>query len=199
MKDAHKPAQSATEAAELSFLHEICKRSPGALLSTTLGRVATFISNAMHCDSCFIYLLKGDELVLRASKNPHADVVDRLAIQVGQGITGWAAARKQAVVLPRKAYQDVRFKSFNELPEDRYEAFLSVPLLCRNRLIGVVNVQHREPYDYSQREIRLIDTIGFLIASEIEITRLEVENWKLRRDLEARTTGSLAGSTREMR
>ena len=38
-----------------------------------------------------VYVLEDDELVLRASKNPHPDVVDRLKLRVGQGITGWAA------------------------------------------------------------------------------------------------------------
>ena len=142
-------------------------------------------SSRTSCDSCFIYLLDGQDLVLRASKNPHKDSLDRLKIQVGQGITGWVAQHKQTVAIARKAYQDMRFKSFNELPEDRYEAFLSVPLLCREKLIGVINVQHRLPYFHGRRDIQLIATIGFLVAAEIEITRLEADNWKLNRDLQA--------------
>ena len=39
---------------------------------------------------------------------------------------------------------------FNELPEDRYEAFLSVPVLSRGKLVGVINVQHRQPHHHSR-------------------------------------------------
>ena len=84
------------------------------------------------------------------------------------------------------ASQDPRFKFFNELPEDRYEAFLSVPLLCRGRSVGVINVQHRQPHVYTKRQIQLISTIGFLVGAEIEMARLEGENSHLSRQLETR-------------
>jgi len=84
------------------------------------------------------------------------------------------------------AFKDSRFQFFNELPEDRYEAFLSVPILSRNRLVGVINLQHRQPHSYSQREIQLISTIGFLVGAEIERARLEEENFQLSEELESR-------------
>jgi len=58
--------------------------------------------------------------------------------------------------------------------------------LCRAKLVGVVNVQHREPHDYSEREIHLISTIGFLVGPEIELVRLETESSRLSELSEAR-------------
>jgi signal transduction protein with GAF and PtsI domain len=78
------------------------------------------------------------------------------------------------------------FRLFSELPEDRYEAFLSVPLLSRGRVVGVMNLQHRKPHMHSQHEIQLISTIGFLVGAEIEMARLEFENSNLSRQLETR-------------
>jgi uroporphyrinogen-III synthase len=130
------------------------------------------------CDSCFIYVLEDGELTLRASKNPHAEVVDRLKLRIGQGITGWVAENKKPVVLSSNAFQDHRFQSFTELPEDRYEAFLSVPVLCRDKLVGVINVQHREPHVHAKGEVQLISTIGFLVGPEIELARMEAEKLK---------------------
>jgi uroporphyrinogen-III synthase len=130
------------------------------------------------CDSFFIYVLENSELTLRASKNPHAEVVDRLKLRIGQGITGWVAENKKPVVISSNAFQDHRFQSFTELPEDRYEAFLSVPVLCRDRLVGVINVQHREPHVHTKGEVQLISTIGFLVGPEIEMARLEAEKLK---------------------
>ena len=86
----------------------------------------------------------------------------------------------------RHAFEDPRFQTFNELPEDRYEAFLSVPVLSRGKLTGVINVQHRQPHDHAQREIQLISTIGFLVGAEIDLARLEVENSELSDRLEER-------------
>lgn len=42
------------------------------------------ISAVVETDSCFVYVLEENELVLRAPKNPHAEAVDRLKLRVGQ-------------------------------------------------------------------------------------------------------------------
>ena len=74
---------------EVDMLHEIGSRIAASdPLPKVLGRVVEIISAVVETDSCFVYVLEGDELVLRASKNPHAEAVDRLKLRVGQGITG---------------------------------------------------------------------------------------------------------------
>jgi signal transduction protein with GAF and PtsI domain len=173
--------------ADFDLLHEIGRRMAAAdPLHEVLGRVVEFAVTMVKCDSCLIYVLERDELVLRASKNPHAEAIDRLKLRVGEGITGWVAEHREPVAVSQNASQDPRFKFFNELPEDRYEAFLSVPLLCRGRVVGVVNLQHRQRHVYSQRQIQLISTIGFLVGGEIEMARLESENSSLSEQLETR-------------
>jgi uroporphyrinogen-III synthase len=113
-------------------------------------------------------------------------VLDRLKLRVGEGITGWVAEQRQPVAVGRHAFEDPRFQTFNELPEDRYEAFLSVPVLSRGNMVGVINLQHRQPHEHSRRDIQLISMIGFLVGAEIEMARLEVENSQLSERLETR-------------
>jgi uroporphyrinogen-III synthase len=182
-----RPAGDTTPVSELGFLHEIGSRFAAAdSLHTVLNRVVHFVSSVVQCDSCFIYVLEDDQLVLRASKHPHADVIDRLSLRVGQGLTGWVAEHRQPVAVGRHAFADPRFKMFNDLPEDRYEAFLSVPVLCRGRLVAVINLQHRLRHEHSATEIQLVATAGFLVGAEIELARLETENSQLSERLEAR-------------
>jgi uroporphyrinogen-III synthase len=172
---------------DIDLLHEIGSRIAAAdPLHAVLQRVVDFVASVVPCDSCFVYVLDDDDLVLRASKTPHPDVVDRLKLRVGQGITGWVAEYRQPVAVGRHAFEDPRFKTFNELPEDRYEAFLSVPVLSRGKLVGVINLQHRQPHEHSRREIQVISMIGFLVGAEIEMARLEVENSQLSERLETR-------------
>src|SRR5438552_4766014 len=137
----------AGEDSHVDALHEIGVRLANADgFHDVLARVVEFASGLVKCDSCLVYVLEGEELVLRASKTPHPDVVDRLKLRVGQGITGWVAEHRTPVAVAQHAFEDTRFQVCNELPEDRYEAFLSVPVLSRGKLVGVINVQHREQH-----------------------------------------------------
>src|SRR6202453_536546 len=175
------------EDSQVDLLHEI-----GVRLATADGfhevltRVVDFASALVKCDSCLIYVLEGDELVLRASKNAHPEAIDRLKLRVGQGITGWVAAHHEPVAISERAALDSRFQFFHELPEDSYEAFLSVPLMCRGRVVGAINLQHRNSHVYKPREIRLISAIGFLVGAEIELARMEEVNSNLTDQLQTR-------------
>ena len=96
---------------------------------------------------------------------------------------------KSLEMAPRAPGRDAERKElefFLELPEDSYEAFLSVPLMCRGRVVGVINLQHRKHHVHRRREIRLISTIGFLVGAEIEMARLEDANSSLSDQLQTR-------------
>lgn len=176
-----------SELSGVDFLHEIGSRMAASdPLHTVLNRIVDFACSLIQCDSCFVYVLEDDQLVLRASKNPHSDLVDHLGIWLGQGITGWVGWHREPVAIPEKALKDPRFQRFKNLPEDTFEAFLSVPILCRSKLIGVINLQHRKPYYYTEHEVRLLTAAGYLVGAELERARLETENLQLSDRLESR-------------
>jgi uroporphyrinogen-III synthase len=177
-----KPAISGVD-----FLHEIGSRMAASdPLHTVLNRIVDLACSLIQCDSCFVYVLENDQLVLRASKNPHSDLVDHLGIWLGQGITGWVGWHREPVAIPEKALKDPRFQRFKNLPEDTFEAFLSVPILCRSKLVGVINLQHRKPYHHTEHELRLLTAAGHLVGAELERARLENENLELSDRLESR-------------
>jgi uroporphyrinogen-III synthase len=171
----------------IEFLHEISSRIAAAdPLHEVLDRVVEFVTTVIPCDSCFIYTLEGEKLTLRASRNPHSDIVDTLGVNLGQGITGWVAEHREPVAISAKASEDARFIPFKNVPEDKFEAMLSTPVLCANRVVGVINLQHRLSYRHSEVEVRLLSMIGFLVGAEIERARLETENSQLSDRLETR-------------
>ncbi len=180
---------------DVELLHEIGSRAAAAApMRDVLARVVDFAVTLVKCDSCFVYVREGDQLILRASKNKHDDVLGSIRMRVGQGITGWVAERGQIVAIPRQASNDFRFQVFNELEEDQYEAFLSVPVMCRNKVVGVINLQHREAHLHTKREISLVSMIGFFVGAELELARLESENLELTSQIETRDLMSRAKS-----
>ena len=180
------PSDPASKAG-FEFLHEIGSRMAAAdPFHAVLDRIVEFVSTVIPCDSCFIYVLEQDRLVLRASRNPHANLIDHLAIQLGQGITGWVAEHREAVSIPAGALRDPRFKQFRDLPEDMFEAMLSVPIQTAGKVVGVINLQHQKPYQHTASQVRLLSMIGFLVGAEVERARLDMENLQLSERLETR-------------
>jgi uroporphyrinogen-III synthase len=175
------------EGLDLALLNRVAFRiSTATQLDRALAEIVEFVASVVRCDSCFVYLLEGDAFVLHASKNPGSHLADRLKLSLAQGTTGWVAELREPAAVGQLAYKDPRFKCFNDLPEDKFEAFLSVPMISSGRLAGVINVQNRDPYIYSPREISLVSTVGFMGAAEVAKSRLECESSALSERLATR-------------
>lgn len=131
---------------ELQFLYTVAQSVHSLEIDELLKEIVKLASEISKADSCLIYILdtNKNELVLRASKNPHADLLQRITMKLGEGITGWVAKEKTEVAISKGANRDARFKFFRSLPEDRFEAFLSVPIVYKRNVTGVINVQHQK-------------------------------------------------------
>jgi len=172
---------------ELKILYEIIGTISYNLdLKDVLERIVEIVTSATKADSCFLYLVNDKELILRASKNPHPKDIGNVRLKIGEGITGWVAEKQELVSLGRKAYEDERFKFFNNLPEDKYEAFLSAPIIYKDKLLGVINVQHKRARKYKAAEIALIETVARATGGAIENARLFTETEALKDALESR-------------
>ena len=160
---------------EVDVLHRISASISNQLdLEAILKHIVEVVVEATKADACLLYLLSDtqDELILRASKNPHPKLIGRITIGLGEGITGWVAQERTRVVIQSNANDDPRFKFFHNLPEDRYQAFVSVPIMAKKEVVGVINVQHKRPRRYQPDEIALLSTIANQVGGAIENARL---------------------------
>jgi uroporphyrinogen-III synthase len=127
----------------------------------------------MQCDSCLLYLIDNRELVLCGSNNPHPEAIGKVRLRMSEGLTGWVARERRLLAISREAFADPRFKAFTLLPEDTFEAFLSVPVIARNRVVGVINVQHREPHAHTGSEMEVLTTVGEQVGCLLVLSRLD--------------------------
>ena len=129
-------------------------------LNDALTKVIGLMVEFLQCDSCLLYLLDRDKLVLCASNDPESDAVGQVSLKLDEGLTGWVARERRLLAITRDAYTDPRFKYFKNLPQDQFEAFLSAPVIWRNKVVGVINVQHRAAHPHSGGELEMITTMG---------------------------------------
>jgi uroporphyrinogen-III synthase len=141
-------------------------------LQEVLQGVVSLVVEFTVCDSCLVYLTDGEDLVLCASNTPHPSTIGKVRLRCKEGLTGWVASERRLVAIPREAYKDPRFKKFGELPEDTYEAFLSSPVIARNRVVGVINVQHRLPHQHTGSEMETLTTVGEQIGCVLVLARM---------------------------
>lgn len=185
-----------TSTSQVALLHRISSIVSSELsLDEMLGEIVGLTVQVTGCDACLVYLIEREtnEIVLRASQVPHQGDLGNIRMKMGEGVTGWVVEHRSVVALPSNAAADVRFKRFQALVEDTYEALLSVPLLSGGEIIGVINVHHRDPHAHSSDEVALLtfvgEQMGGIIAKSVlaeENARLLEESAEMRRQLETR-------------
>jgi signal transduction protein with GAF and PtsI domain len=164
------------KSAEVQLLHEIATAVAAAAdLAELLDFIAETAVRVTQTDSSSIYVLDEEkgELVLRAVKDAPTGLVGKLKLKLGEGITGWVARELTPVAIDKEAYNDPRFKYLPELKDERFQSFLSVPMLAKNEVIGVLNVKTRAPHRYSPKQIRLLSAIAAQAAASMEGARLQ--------------------------
>ena len=160
---------------QLTLLHRISGIvSSNMSLKDMLGELIGLVVSVTNCDACLVYLLEpaAAEIVLCASQLPHAKEIGNIRMKIGEGVTGWVAQHRSVVALSSRASSDSRFKFFNALPEDTYEAFLSVPLISSGDVIGVINVHHKKGRQHSPEEVALLTYMAEQMGGAIAKARL---------------------------
>lgn len=167
---------------QVSILHKISNViSSGQTIDEMLDELVAISVDVTGCDACLVYLFDNEngDMVLRASQLPHDKELGNMRIRMGEGVTGWVAEHRAVVALAQHSSEDKRFKRFNDLIEDTYEAFLSVPLVSSGSLIGVLNAHHKNVHEYSSSEIALMTFVGEQMGVAISKSQLVEANSKL--------------------
>src|SRR5438105_56507 len=138
-------------------------------LDTTLRRVAELVRKVIDYEIFGILLLneKAQELYFRFSVGHSREVVERLRIKVGEGVTGVAVQRAEAILVGDVA-NDPRYIS--AVPNVRSE--IAVPLIVKNRVIGVIDIESPQPNHFTEEHKRLLTLIASRMAVGIENARL---------------------------
>jgi sigma-B regulation protein RsbU (phosphoserine phosphatase) len=149
-------------------------------LDTTLRRVAELVRKVIDYEIFGILLLneKTQELYFRFQVGYAGEIAERIRIKVGEGVTGIAAQRREAILVDDVS-TDPRYIS--AVPNVRSE--LAVPLIIKNRLIGVIDIESPQPNHFTEEHKRLLTLIASRMAVGIENARLYTRTTRQARTL----------------
>jgi GAF domain-containing protein len=172
---------------DVEWVHEIGAHiARGDTLDESLAVTVSFAIALVNCDRCFIYVRDGIELALWVWKHLDQEEPEPTKLLLGQGYTALLAQHQVPVAISTKSREQSEARIFDQWSADPGETFVSVPLLARKELVGVINLQHHRPRRYSLRQVNLLSSVGFLLGADIGISRLESRNSDLLMELETR-------------
>jgi phosphotransferase system enzyme I (PtsP) len=159
------PAASAIAAREiLTRLHDVmASRSPA---QAKLNRVVQIIGEALSSEVCSIYLLRDGVLELFATRGLKQEAVHVTKLALGEGLVGTIAQKIEMLNLD-EATSHPDFVYNPETGEELYHSFAGVPIVRRERSVGVLSVQHAEPRRYDEVEIEALQTVAMVLAELI--------------------------------
>jgi len=161
------------ESTLLLAIIEATAEGPG--VEPLAAAVAKLIVAATATDVCFVHVLDdaGQSLTLAGATPPFEHAVGRVHLAMGNGVTGWVAARRQAAVIVDHKESDPRYLRLPLLRGEEFTSMASVPMASDLAgLVGVLNVHTRDRREFTERDIRLLTTIGSLLAGSVHLARL---------------------------
>jgi two-component sensor histidine kinase len=171
----------------LQVLQRINSISNSAMdLDQALESIARAVVEELHADLCSIFFY--DELqrvlTLRATNGPRPLGGMHYTLRLGEGYSGWVAD-KGTPILVRDALSNASFASEARSYGQEYAGLMSLPIIFFGsvvRLIGVINVQTREPRDFTSEEMNFVEVVAGMVAINVENGRLyEQTDEQLRR------------------
>src|SRR3984893_8069756 len=160
---------------ELEFLQRLSLSAASTVGSDELlDLIIRETTSAIGTDVCSLYLLVegGQELGLTATHGLNERMVGRVAMRIGEGITGWVAEMREPKLVSDVA-QDEHWKWVPGLDEDRFHSMLSVPIESGPRLVGVLNVQSVEFREFTEDDVSFLRAIAGQVAGILERSELQ--------------------------
>jgi signal transduction protein with GAF and PtsI domain len=152
-----------------------------------LRLVVTVTAETMHSKICSLWLLDDNDnaLKLRATQSISEDYLKERSLRIGEGIVGQVALTRR----PRSTSNILEDPDYKEKELARKEglvSMLSVPMVVRERVIGVINCYTSSPHEFTETERNVLTTVANEAAVAIENTELMVKTKVIQEELQAR-------------
>ena len=152
---------------DISELSHLFRES--ASIETLLNRAVEMVARRTQSAVCSIYLYnpQKQELTLRATQGLNPESVGRVHLKLGQGLTG-LALQEMRTICETDASHNPNYKFFPGIFEERYNAFLAVPIARGAAKMGVLVLQRDASQCYEESDITALETVASQLANIIE-------------------------------
>jgi signal transduction protein with GAF and PtsI domain len=156
-------------------------------LEDVLKLIVTLTANVMKAKICSLWLLdkNSKELKIRATQALSREYLKDRSLKLGEGIVGLVAEEKKPMVI-LDVLKDSRYKEKKLAKKEKLVSMLSVPMIVKKEVIGVINCYTTIPYKFTKSDVDLLSAVANQAAVAIENTELIVKTKIIQEELEAR-------------
>ena len=156
-------------------------------LEDILKLIVNVTASVINAKICALWLIdeKRNELRIRATQSMSSDYLKERSIQVGEGIVGLVARDKKPIII-EDVKKSPQYKEKALAQKEGLVSMLSVPMMVKNKVIGVINCYTTSVYKFTQSDIDLLSAVANQAAVAIENTELMVRTKVIQEELDAR-------------
>lgn len=142
--------------------------SAAADLNTVLSHIVSRVQEAMEVSVCSVFLYEPEleRYVLMATQGLNAEAVGQVSLSLNEGIVGMVAERAEPINLENAA-QHPAYRYIEITGEERYNAFLGVPIIHQRKVLGVLVVQEVDSRRFDEGEEAFLVTLSAQLAGII--------------------------------
>jgi two-component system, response regulator PdtaR len=180
--------KKSTNAEYLEAVSEVSKAITSDLyLEDILKLVVNLTASVMSAKICSLWLLdeKTQKLTIRATQAMSQEYLKERGLEIGEGIVGLVLEDKKPIAI-LNVLEDDRYKEKELAKKENLVSMLSVPMVVKGAMIGVVNCYTTSEYRFTKRDIDLLSTIANQAAVAIKNTELIVKTKVISEELETR-------------
>ncbi len=156
-------------------------------LEDILKLIVTLTANVMKAKVCNVWLIdeKKQEFNIKATQSMHQEYLNKRTIKLNEGIVGLVAKEKKSKII-FDVLKEERYKEKKLARKEGLVSMASIPMMVKDKVIGVLNVYTNRPYEFTKAEVTLLSTIANQAAVAIEKTELIIKTKIIQEELDTR-------------
>ena len=173
---------------QIKALSEISQAiSSDQYLDDVLKLIVTVTANVMDSTICSLWILDEKEkaLKIRATQTISEEYLKERSLKLGEGVVGYVAQTKTPLAIV-DVLKEPRYKEKELAKKEGLVSMLSVPLIVKDKVIGVINCYTSYPHEFTETEQAVLKTVANQAAICIENTELMVKTRVIQEELESR-------------
>ncbi|VAX16727.1 hypothetical protein MNBD_NITROSPINAE04-1851 [hydrothermal vent metagenome] len=135
----------------------------------SLVRLAGNVTDAFTAALFLVDAQKPGQLVLKAFQSLSNNIIKAATIPVGHGLVGWVAKHERPTIAKNFQHDTTTLQFYSK--DENIKSFAATPIFDQGRLIGVLSVDSKKQYVFTDKQAKILAELGETFARVISTSK----------------------------